>query len=332
VFPASDLSPMFSHTLSYVDAPATSHGLVGEDAIDGEVSPGGYFIRDVGGLSCRWTDGGSTDSAATQYVTLTAMPETAEWYSQYVTSLQPGNLPSDWTGCNGIGNGTLANFCTFGEYAHGSLVFIDVTGMKINPGSLRNSLPTPVKSLIDSALGNLSSVAPAAPRPTGSVLLLSSSVWLLTGAELQSALGTTVNVAAKCESSADGGPTLEEEAQLEVTGSIGCSFAHESGTDNAVYGGIEWMPGGEWAANQAIAATPKESVAAISGLHAGDTAAEVTGAHGEMAMDLVIGGNWFYVSAYAPSQVGGDATDAPKATAAETLAAIAQDLETNIRG
>jgi hypothetical protein len=326
LFPAASLAPLFAHTLAAVDAPAVDHSL--------GLWPGGYATRALGGLTCRWTDGESASLSTAESIDLEARPVSAAVWSQQLNEMDPSDRTSPTTsiGCNGISSDNLANFCTYEAYVNGSWIVASFMAMKANPGQLTSVLPAPLSALISSAEAKLTPIAAASSPPTASITLPATSTWMLTPAQLQSAFGTTVSVTPECDTSGDGGVTFDEEAMVELIGAIGCMLNHHASTDNANYGELSWLPGGEWAAKQAVAATPGETRVEIAGLSAGDQAWSVTIDHGASELDLIIGGNWFEISLVGPDQAGGEPADAAKAAPAAALAAIATDISANIRG
>jgi hypothetical protein len=288
-----------------------------------------YWIRQLGGLDCTWSDG-TVPGVTTHWMTLDILPVTlAEWniYAKGgAVSLTNNASISCSTGSNNNG-------CEYETYVNGSR--FDLATYNMVPTPAGQTLPAQMKAMVASIAAKLTSTtvgaAPAAQQ--ASVTLPAAGTSMLTGPQTASALGTSAAITAKmkidCSGDTDGPWEIFNEAQKEVDGNLGCSFGppYDGGSDGP-YGLFEWIPAGQWAATQLESFTPSAVQVTVPAMPAGDSLYEYKDSNGDLVGQLVIGGNLVTFMLFAPATTGEPLGSVPLATAVVNLAA---DFETTIR-
>ncbi len=320
LFPATSLAPLFSHSLTEQTGAVNAR-----QELDIELSST-FYIQDLGGIDCAWSDGTQIEHNG-QAVYLSVLPITPANWKHFDQTAPVSAGANKYIFCSAGDENT----CEYEGYMDGDWVSILLQGMVPKPASSDNTLPTPVHNLFVAAFAKLAAAGAPGPAPTppvGSVPLPTDPNHILTAAQVKAAFGVAGQIKLDCDGESDGPWTIGAQAERDVNSHGGCFLA--AGNTGGGYGFMDWLPGGQWAEQQAQAATPSEVPVTVPGLPAGDTAAEFHDFENDLTLDLVIGGNWVELS-IPPAETDGLI---PKATVNRKVAilTLAADVETTVRG
>jgi hypothetical protein len=320
----AQIAPLFTHTMAPAN-PGTDDRVEG----DGQLSEL-YFVEDLGGVTCRWSDAASTSGSGDQFFDITVMPATAASWARFLASpIGPGVAGHTFTSCNGTGGGG-ENGCEFDDYINGSWLYANFLDMVPSPAASGATLPPPIQTLLKGDVTKITSgpFAMAATPAVGAVAMANDGTKLITSSQATSAFASAAPVTVNCQPDVAGPWGTYVESQFEVTGAAGCVLQDDQGNEYAV---LDWMDGGEWAAKQAETATPSETPLVVAGLPAGDSAVTYADPSGSIRMDLILGGNWVSVWMLNTQNPGGGEPPLT-VTPLAALASLASDLETTVRG
>ncbi|HEX4401731.1 MAG TPA: hypothetical protein VHZ98_10420 [Galbitalea sp.] len=321
--PAAQITPVFSHTMAEAD-PASDDRVEG----DGQLSEL-YYVEDLGGVTCRWDDAASTSGSGDETLDITVMPATAAGWARFLASpIGPGVAGHTFTSCNGTQGGG-ENGCEFDDYINGTWLYANFQDMVPSPAATGATLPPPIQTLLKADVTKITSgpFAMAATPAVGAVAMANDGTKLITSSQLKTAFATAAPLSVNCMPD-DAGPWgTYVESLYSVTGAQGCNLEDNQGNQ---YAELSWMVGGEWAANQAEAATPTETPLAVPGLPAGDSAVTYADPNGSIRMDLILGGNWLSVWMLNTQNPGGGEPPLT-VTPLAALSSLAADLETTVR-
>jgi hypothetical protein len=315
LFPAASLAPLFSHSLTEQTGAVNAR-----QELDIQLSST-FYIQDLGGLSCAWSDGTQIEHGG-QVAYLSILPITPAVWKHFDETAPVSAGATKYIFCSGGDQ----NSCEYEGDINGNWVSILLQGIVPTPSSNTAALPTAVHNLFVSAFAKVAAAGPAPTPPVGSVHLPTDPNHIITAAQVKSALGVGGKVGLDCDGESDGPWTIGAQAQRDVTNHDGCFFT--AGNTGGGYGFMYWLPGGQWAEQQAQAATPSETAVTVPGLPAGDSAAEFKDFENDLTLDLVIGGNWVEL------QVDPKDPSIPQSSIKRTAAilTLAADVEKTVRG
>ena len=323
LLPATSMAPLFTHAMTEVD-PGANYRQARYPQL-----PQTYFVDQLGGVDCLWSDGHAAEAGG-QLASLTVLPvSAARWKFFLESEIQPATATS-YTECT-ADEGDGENSCEYDALINGSWLSVMLEAIVPTPDSNPSVMPTQVKSVVAGVVAALNAAGPpAAPAtPTTSAVTLSNKPGaILTADQVKAAIGVRATVALDCKGIPDGPWSIANEAQQEVDASLGCFFT--AGSSGGGYGFLYWLPGGEWAEKQAVAATSSERPLAIAGLHDSDSAAGFVNDEKGHVADILVGGNWVQISLSTGTDLEGLPPESVKTDTA--LATLVQDVENNLRG
>lgn len=287
-----------------------------------------YPVRSLGGLVCEWSNGQPpvTDTgAASGYIgaRVSVLPEAeAQWKVFAGTYLVANNEQLYCTNVAPVA-------CTLDALVNGSWVEATMTGFVVDASLPDEQVRATSRTFFDPIVEAISAAGqPAAPwTPAADTLALPSDCdGFITPAQVQAALGTD----AELRTGKGGGGWSQYAAAFTDTGSLPCTWL--VGNGDLDVGTLRWLPGGEWAALDAVTLALMPSTAeqvTVAGLEDGDQAyVRCIPGDEECWIDLIVGGNWIQVS------VSREYPGSPVITVDRRSAAvnIAETIITTIRG
>jgi hypothetical protein len=295
-FACSDLigASALPNLLAAAVTPVLASKLDRENKLDS--LPNDYYVEVLGGLDCDWADNQPITSDTSHNMALHLLPVDSSVWTKFTQSVD-GATATTYTACTTAGSGGQ---CQYDAFTNGTWWQLDINNMKPSTTSA-DALPTAVQTVVNAIAAKISGGPAAETNGTQKGLrpLPAESSELITAAQVKSALAlpASATVTVDCDDQADGPWTITAEAATEITGALGCDF---DTPDGGIYGSYQVLSGGGWAAKDAIANTPGETLAITVNTPV-DTDdyiwTDYQAGHDE---DLIDYGNWIALSIYAP--------------------------------
>jgi len=265
----------------------SSNGYNSSDIPDSDV------LQTVGGISCDWSAGIPTsvdgDASAPVEAWVSILPNAAAQWARFDSLYAPAGVGFHCDTPNGVIN------CSSEQLVGTNWIELYMLGVGGEPEA--QSLATAIGTAVSSA-----GPGAAAWTPPRDAKTFGDCTQLLAPSQVATDLGVTDTTIAFA--TGDGGWSIQAAARDEAN-AVGCLFQYAD--SDSVAGQVNWLRGGAWAHDAALAAsnpgwgTP--TPASIADLAAGDSATVRCNAPDPSAeefapvctVDLLLGGNWLQV-------------------------------------
>jgi hypothetical protein len=258
--------------------------------------PEAYPVRALGGLACEWSNGiPMSDKRGTvpEYVGLEyfVLPEAQAQWDQYVGTYQV--VDDEQVYCTV----DAPIYCTINTLVNGYWVEGVLSGLAVDPSLPDADIQSAAREVFAPAVDAVSSaVAPGAlwVAPEETVPLPGSCDEMVTPTEVATALGLEQEV----RSTTGGGGWSLSSAAFDTAAELPCSWIL-NGSD-AGLGTLTWLPGGRWAAEEAMTVATHPSTpepVELVGMAEPDSA-DIRCSDSDTActIDMIVGGNWIQVT------------------------------------
>ena len=313
LIPSGALPTLFDATVT----PVLGSKLDRENKLDS--LPNDYYVEVLGGLDCDWADNQPLTSGTSSNMALHALPVDSSVWAKFGQSVD-GASATSYTFCSTGGTG---GSCQYDAYLNGTWWQLDLNNMKPIATS-SDVLPPAIQTLVTSITAKLSAGSPAESGGAQKGLrpLPTPANQLITAAQVKSALAlpASASVTVNCDDQSDGPWTITAEASTELTGGTSCNF---DTPDGGIYGGYQVLSGGAWAAKDAIANTPGETLGATVNPPANTAYYVWTDYQNGRDADLIDYGNWIALYLYAPDSSEPAAANSPSVS----LSTLSQDAQ-----
>jgi hypothetical protein len=286
----------------------------------GTTVPYKYDIEQLGGLTCEWSNG------TPQSDKLGGDPN----YVGLAVSVAPVTQ-DQWTPFRdyyGVSDNRqvycftdTGNFCAADAFVDGRWwLEVQATG---TDGVKASVLSKTFKGIVSDMIATVTNAAPSGAvwsAPEDTIPLDSNCATILTGKQVATAVATTKTVEPRFP---QGGVSLDGTSR-EALDALWCTYSFADSDDGV--GILTWLPGGEWAWNEARDFNlPGGAIVEldVAGLDEGE-GAWVRCADSNCVLDLVVGHNWITFQLYSD-----DDGATPGQPALETIAA---DIVANLKG
>lgn len=273
-----------------------------------------YNVVQLGGLSCEWSNGETryvkqSTNPAYSGLTITMLPGAEEqWprFRDYYTVVDDQQI-----GCVGSAEGLPTPECRL------NALLVDDVWVRIEAigAGVTEQRTTALAESLRQQLGAATRTELAWAPPADAEPVTGDCEQLLTAAQVRDAVGAPELFAQQPH----GGWSQMASTWLMLD-AIPCSF--NAATSDFGYGGIDWLPGGEWAWEQAAPEGETIELADPVGTDAAVTQCDETGC----TVHVLVASNWVQLQLYA-----GD-TPAPTTPLAEAAPVLAQQIVDNVRG
>jgi len=287
-----------------------------------------YPVRSLGGLACEWSNGQTpvTDiGAASGYIgaRVSVLPDAEDQWKVFAGTYLVTN--DEQLYCTNA----APVLCSLDALVNGNWVEATMTGFVVDASLPDEQVRDASRTFFDPILDAISAAgSPTAPwTPSADTLTLPADCdGFITPAQVQAVLGTDEPL----RTGTGGGGWSQYAAAFTDTGSLPCSWL--VGNGDLDVGTLRWLPGGKWAALDAVSLATVPSTAeviTVAGLEEGDQAfVRCIPGDEECWIDLIVGGNWIQVS------VSREYSGSPAITVDRRSAAvgIAETIVATIRG